>query len=454
MTQAAKKKETVTSELVNLKTSESRGELVAKGHHYSVETIQIAVQQVVRCGNSYRGVEKTFELYKELLAEAPSFSSIRKWLVRLGLYELNREKERRDDWIFIVDLTVELGTEKDLVVLLVSQQLLEQVIFPSRRGLQHQDVQILAVEILRSTKGEVIEQKLTEITQKLGRPKQIIADRGSDIQRGIKLYKQNYPDVIYTYDITHAMALFLKHELRNCEKYQSFMQQCNQCRKQLQQTELSFLAPPSQRSQCRYFNVEKLLDWAENLLNSPLDILASLVPIEQNILNSKLKNKFAWLASYQDKLKHWKQMVQMTRTVETHIKRSGLNQEIFSLIQQQLTVEAISIEGFSQKIIGYLRQETSQIQPGETLLMTSDVLESLFGKFKQFLSRSPQKQIGQTFLSICLSTMNLTALVVKEALETVRFLDVEDWSAQVFGQSMLSKRKIVFPASTDDTETA
>jgi hypothetical protein len=43
---------------------------------------------------------------------------------------------------------------------------------------------------------------------------------------------------------------------------------------------------------------------------------------------------------------------------------------------------------------------------------------------------------------------------VKEALETVRFLDVEDWSAQVFGQSMLSKRRIVFFASTDDTETA
>lgn len=182
---------------MNLKTSESRGELVAKGHHYSVETTQIAVQQVVRCGNSYRGVEKTFELYKDLLA-APSFSSIRKWLVRLGLYELNREKERRDDWIFIVDLTVELGTEKGLVVLGVSQQLLEQVVFPSRRGLQHQDVQILAVEILRSTKGEVIEQKLAEITQKFGRPKQIIADRGSDIKRGIKLYKQNYPDVIYT----------------------------------------------------------------------------------------------------------------------------------------------------------------------------------------------------------------------------------------------------------------
>jgi hypothetical protein len=439
-----------------LKTSDSGEELIAKGHHYSAETIQISVQQVIECGSSYRGVEKTFELDKEILTQdPPSFSSVRKWLGRIGLYELTREKETRDDWIFIVDLTGELGTEKGLGVLGVTQQLLEQEVLPSKRGLQHQDVQVLALEIMRSTKGELIEQKLTEITQKIGRPQQIIAERGSDIQRGIKLYKLRFPDVIYTYDVTHAMALLLKHELRNCEKYQSFIQPCNPCRKQLQQTELSFLSPPSQRSQCRYFNVDKLLDWAENLLNSPLDILADLVPnIEPDILRSKLKEKLGWLASYQDSLRDGNQMVQITRFVETLIKLDGLNQETFSIIQQHLTMEVNYPEGVAQKILGYLTQELSPIQPGQTLLATSDVLESLFGKYKQFSSRSPLKQIGQIFLSICLSTMNLTTTVVKEALETVRFLDVEDWSAQVFGQSMLSKRRILFSASTDDTETA
>jgi len=395
-------------------------------------------------------------LYKEIFSEAtPSFSSVRKWLGRIGLYELNREKERRDDWIFIVDLTVELGTEKGLVVLGVPEQLLLTEVFPSKRGLQHQDVQVLALEIMRSTKGELIEQKLTEITQKFGRPKQIIADRGSDIQRGIKLYKSQFPDVIYTYDVTHAMALFLKHELRNCEKYQSFIQQCSQCRKQLQQTELSFLSPPSQRSQCRYFNVEKLLGWAFRILNSPLDTLTYLVPsIEPDVLHSKLKEKFAWLAAYQNSLKNWSQMVQITRFVETQIKLFGLNQEIFSIIQQHLAIEVNYLERFAQKIIDYLTMELSPIQPGQTLLATTDILESLFGKYKQFSSRSPLKQIGQIFLSICLSTMKLTTTVVKEALETVRFLDVEDWAAQAFGQSMLSKRRILFSASTSDTETA
>ncbi|WP_292731063.1 hypothetical protein [Nostoc sp. JL31] len=75
-------------------------------------------------------------MYVDLLKEAaPSFSSIKKWLGRIGLYELQREKEYRSDWVFIVDLTVELGTEKGLVVLGVSQQRLEREVFPYERGL-------------------------------------------------------------------------------------------------------------------------------------------------------------------------------------------------------------------------------------------------------------------------------------------------------------------------------
>lgn len=198
------------------------------------------------------------------------------------------------------------------------------------------------------------------------------------------------------------MALLLKHELTVSEKYQSFIQQCSRCRKQLQQTELSFLSPPSQRSQCRYFNVEKLLDWAQNLLKAPLDLVADLVPtLESELLNSKLKLELGWLANYQDELSSWSQMVQMTRLVETQIKLCGLNQQTLSIIQQHLTTEVNSTESFSQKLLSYLTKEISQLKSGQTFLATSDVIESLFGKYKQFSSRSPLKQIGQMFLRIC-----------------------------------------------------
>lgn len=57
-------------------------------------------------------------------------------------------------------------------------------------------------------------------------------------------------------------------------------------------------------------------------------------------------------------------------------------------------------------------------------------------------------------LNISLCTMNLATSVIKQALENVRYIDLKDWSSQVFGQSMLSQRKIVFSTWDNDTEFA
>lgn len=44
-----------------------------------------------------------------------------------------------------------------------------------------------------------MEKKLIDLSQGLGTPKQIVANRGSDIKKGIKLYQETQPNVIYTY---------------------------------------------------------------------------------------------------------------------------------------------------------------------------------------------------------------------------------------------------------------
>lgn len=114
---------------------------------------------------------------------------------------------------------------------------------------------------MTSTKGEMIDEALEKVSKKVGIPIQIVADNGSDLARGIKLYQDKNPELIYTHDVTHAMALLLKHELEADDRYQSFIQKCTVSRQRLQQTELYFLAPPAQRSQCRFFNVDRLTNW-------------------------------------------------------------------------------------------------------------------------------------------------------------------------------------------------
>jgi hypothetical protein len=409
----------------------------------------MSIQLLIKCGTSFRGIEKTIELFFNNFLEsqkAPSFTCIRKWLGRIGLYELNREKEYRNDWIFIVDFTLELGKQKAFVVLGISQKYLVEEIIPSGRAICHKDVELLGLDIMDSTNGEIIKQKLDEIAATVGNPIQIVADHGSDLARGIKLYKQEHEDLIYTHDVTHAMALLLKYELISNERYQSFIQKCHICRQQLQQTELSFLSPPTQRSQCRYFNIERLTEWGLNLLNCSIDTLIGLVGNSDHyLINKKIVDKLGWLVDYQPDLIRWHQMTLITRTIETQLKKSGINQQSLTYFKKN---EFTFLEGellkFEQNICDYIVTESSHIKDGKTFLATSDVIESLFGKYKYFSSRCPFKEMGQMLLTICLSTMDLTNTVVKNALESISFADVEAWLAEVFGQSMLSKRKTLF----------
>ena len=97
----------------------------------------------------------------------------------------------------------------------------------------------------------------------MGQPLQIISDHGSDLKKGIELFIAKNPGTIYTYDFTHQVALYLKNELSNNQKFQEFVHQCNVTRSQIQQTELSFLIPPAQRAKARYHNLDILINWGK-----------------------------------------------------------------------------------------------------------------------------------------------------------------------------------------------
>ena len=446
------KQEAKNSKISEEKTSEILIENLAQvqRHHYTVQTIQVSVQQVIEAGNSYRGVATTMKIFSQSFKiESPHYSTIRQWLGRIGLYELNREKEKLQDWIYIVDLTLELGREKALVVYGISEKLWQAQVLKEGRALTHTDGEILGIEVTESATGEWIQEVLEKLSTKVGIPRQIVADNGSNLKKGIKLYQKNHQQVIYTYDVTHGMANLLKKELVSCQDFQDFLADCHRCKQQLQQTELAFLAPPSQRSQCRYFNLERLVNWAINLLNSPLDICYQLLPsMDSKKLEQRLKDKFVWLNKYQEQIPLWAKMSQMTRILEQQLKILGLNRQSSQQFSRTLSSIDIpqSLEPFKQKIFNYLQTEIFLIEDNRTVLATSDVLESIFGKYKCFSQRCPFKELRSMILTIPLATMKLTTDVIKTALETVRGIDLSQWVNAVFGQSMFCKRKTLLTA--------
>ena len=407
------------------------GELRPYGHSYLVYTIFLAINFLISGLNSLRGIAKTFEILSIHQAySSPNFNTIRQWVLRLGLYELNQTKEYRSDWIFILDMTIEIGKNKCLVILGIPQEKLARIIEQEARSLQHQDVEVLSLEILDRTIGTVILEKLNNLAERVGNPIQIVSDRGSDIKKGIDLYLENNPMTLATYDITHKMANLLKQELSEDKRFQEFFKECSLTRQRVQQTDLCFLSPPTQRAKSRYHNIDILITWA-----------IKMIIYEEKQDFSAIDNTYIL-----DR--------ETYRSLSQTVSKGTIN------ILKKVKPEAYeNLDKFSQAMSNilteeYLVDEVSKIPPELILLGSSDVLESLFGKYKIFAQRRPIKELGASILLIPLSTIEITIDRVKQAMESISFIDVVAWSKSIFGSSMLSRRRSLSLGSNFDTEPA
>jgi hypothetical protein len=499
-----------------------------------VQTILLAIKFLISGLNSFRGIAKTFEILlsvekanstiERLSQQSPKFNTIRQWVLRLGLYELNRTKEYRTDWIFILDMTIEIGKTKCLVILGIPQEKLAIIVKQEARSLQHQDVEVLSIEILKTTVGVVILEKLNNLAERVGNPIQIVSDRGSDIKKGIDLYIENNPMTIATYDITHKMANLVKQELSEDRQFQKFFKECSLTRQRVQQTDLCFLSPPTQRAKSRYHNIDILIGWAIKIISYEknqdfsaidntyildkeayrllkLSISADTIKILKrakpeaaenldkfsqtmsNILTAKtwqidrekicqaaslgrrkFYEKLGWLLNHRTDIQTYSEMLALIGSAQTQIKNQGLHHKSLSewlefLVQnspQNVATPEVSprVQKIQTGIEEYLADEVQKIPAELILLGTSDVIESLFGKYKIFAQRRPIKELGASILLIPLSTIEITMDLVKEAMESISCIDVVAWTKSIFGSSMLSRRRNLNPTSNSDTKPA
>ena len=473
------------------------------GHHYPAEIVKLGIEQVVHSLNSLRGSQKTFDLFNQYFKiGVPSYNSIRSWMLRVGLYELKQQPKYDEDWIMMLDATIELGNLKCLGILGIPMSRLSDTGY----ALKHLDVDVLELVVLSSCTGEVVNQQLEQVIKQHKRPPlQIVSDHGGDIKKGIGLYKQKHPKLIWTHDITHAMALLLKKELDTDETYQTFMRQGNVTRQQIKQTPLYFLSPPKQRPKARYLNIESRVRWAQQLLHyqdqadfSVINPQYQLDKLALSLLQTQLdpgtltdlslmeckiysdrdsfchhlshylgadrwaeyelvlcqaanlgrryfEEKLGWVSDYRSVLPTYVLLSNLVNSIAQQLKQQGLNRSSLDYFVKQTDSLTLStrLQRFRDFILAYLRTHIEPLSSDQTVLASSDVLESIFGKYKLFSAERSFKEIGQMILTIPLFTTKLTPQRVKLALETISMSDVQSWAKQTFGQSMLSKRRRV-----------
>jgi hypothetical protein len=96
---------------------------------------------------------------------------------------------------------------------------------------------------------------------------------------------------------------------------------------------------------------------------------------------------------------------------------------------------------FHDKIKAILEKEGGKIPCGGHYLGNSEILESLFGKFKYIEGDQASSGLSSLVLSIPALVGKLDEFVVRKALETVSCVDINEWIEKNMGQTCLSRRR-------------
>lgn len=411
-------------------------------HFYSVGIVLMVLMAILDGSCSLRGSVRTMRIAWFGLGfdlPVPHWTTARLWLLRLGLFKLFGAQRRANDWIWILDHTVQVGKEKCLVILGIRQSQLPQ------RPLRHSDVETLAILPVTFSNGEVVAEQICELAKQVGAPREIVADFGSDVRRGIGLFCEDHPFTAYIRDIKHETASLLKASLESFDSWRTFLSRSAICSSQLQQTELAALRPPKQRSKARYMNLDPLVGWGTSILNI-LDGRTKSnrgVREELDVGKKRLEETLGWVREYRRELQIWRDLHRAAKSAEDLVRNDGYTIDSGSQLRQLFRGTAASpeVRRLQSRLIDFVHEQAAKAKPGERLLGSTEILESVFGRFKEFERDQRSNGLTGSLLAIAAMTGPVDAETVFDAMNTISTADVYDWSHDALGNTVQSKRR-------------
>lgn len=377
-------------------------------------------------------------IFEGLNEKTPHRTTIRNWFVRNGVHNLEQPIEKSDDIVAIGDITISLGKLKCLAILGTRLDKLEQ---REDYTLNHEDVEILGLNITEKATGDFVQQSFEEVRNRIGvNLLGIVIDQGAEMKKGCKQYQKEYKGVI-VHDIKHKMSLVMEHTLKKNFAWIEFNKKMLETRRLIQQTEFAAMVPPRQRSKARFMDIGYILDWRKRILEAKAS--GRLNGIPQN----RYEEYFGWLNEYEKAFEDWDFMEGAVDMINSVCRQHGLSHETYEYLRINFE-EAFSVKDeylikFLKEALKSVEEEKNKLQPEQVMLCSTEVEESIFGKFKELNSGS--QGIGSNILGLATFVgQKLTEGTIKEAMENCSTKKGLKWIKQKVKDTLGSIRHRIF----------
>ncbi len=406
--------------------------------------------------------------------------------------------EKRNDWIYITDFSIQLGKERCFLTLGVSKQSLNE----NGYELKHSQVRVLDLYVQQQFDAEKVYDRILKTAEKTGNPIQIISDKGSDILKGIEKFCSENRATIPTYDISHMIGVVLKHHLEKDARWISLHEDLYTLTQQIKQTEMSFLRPLAVSPKARWMNIAKEIKYLEDIFGyenkgdfsliskeikidnsqeifelmknkcknkseeisftkelaknfadkeSAIKWLNEKQPIEKEVIKFKdageirYHEKFSILKKHEKYIQELQQVNEIAEKIKCTIRKKGLSLDTLQEIEMLYNDNTYSsVYQVFNEINNNLQTEHSKCGIEKApLLCCSEIIESIFGKFKM-KSTQAIGGIYQSVLTIALICSDITPDKIMKILSQVKMADVEHWFFTMAGKSNLYKRRLAF----------
>lgn len=402
---------------------------------YAVRILSVLL--VMQAVVSFRSVPRILALTNPQ-SWIPNFTSVINWTLRVGLAKLQEVKPIAERWIALIDMSIDIGLSKLLVVLRVPLGAL------AARGsaITLADCEAIGLRIRVAWDGESVAAALKDIFDVAGSPSAILKDGGTDLARGTTLWREENKkgSVKLLEDIGHVAANALKREFAKTKAFKNFLAYVKAASRKLWQSTLAYLTPPKLRTKGRFQGITRFTSWARRL--KPL--LGGKGAVEANSIAGQLRVIAGGLGSHAAFLARFTLTCEVVEHCLEIFKNKGMNRETYRKVMEELarlpeaSIVRQRLEIWSQRHLGIQARLSISQTP---LLVSTDIIESLFGKFKNALARSPNAEFNRTVLTIPCLCGKLDSSVVAAALNSVNHRQLQKWEAEnVVGTQAQARR--------------
>jgi hypothetical protein len=371
--------------------------------------------------------------------KTPAWTTVRTWLMRAGVAAIEEPVEAADDWIWMADHSNQIGPEKVLVLLGIRVSKLP----PPGVAIRHQDVRVLSVEPRVGWKRADVARAYNRLAERIGPPLAVLADGAVELREGAEALKKPAGEVLFLGDFKHYAATVMKRAVGGSARFKQFLSCIGRTRSIIQQTELSHFTPPTPKPKARFMNLAATLRWAEMVLWQ-LDHPDSQA--RREITAARMTEKLGWLTDFRADVQCWSACQAAVSASITFVNQQGVFAGAAERLDKQLRSlpSCDASQAVADRLLEYLRGYEGKLTPGQRLPLSTEVLESSFGRFKQ-LERQHSKG-GFTSLLAAFGALlqPATPQSIRRDFARVSTKQMRAWVADNLRTTLASKRKTAY----------